>query len=169
MGATAISWFEGKVNKMAVPTGKMSLERTTEDFKIDEMTAYVMNLERCVVRVARQVHDVMYRSLHPDYILFKLITYMLLTHILSLINTPIHSPYSLHLIHSITPGGVYRPSGERCCEDLSGVWQRVGGVGAVRECHRQWRSVGLSDESTGHYCRWLRSRRGHPRRDSMFR
>ena len=55
MGATAISWFEGKVNKMAVPTGKMSLERTSEDFKIDEMTAYVMNLERCIVRVARQV------------------------------------------------------------------------------------------------------------------
>lgn len=74
MGATAISWFEGKVNKMAVPTGKMSLERTTEDFKIDEITAYVMNLERCILRVARQV------ICYPESISILVAVLMLLTH-----------------------------------------------------------------------------------------
>lgn len=56
LGSTAISWFEGKVNKMA--TGKVNLERTSEDFKIDEMTTFVTTLERCIVRVARQAEAI---------------------------------------------------------------------------------------------------------------
>lgn len=57
MGTTAMSWFEGKVNKMATGS-KVALERTADDCKIDEIALFVGQLERCITRVAKNAETI---------------------------------------------------------------------------------------------------------------
>jgi hypothetical protein len=44
--------FEGKVNSLTI--GKIELERTPEDTQIDEISHYILQLEKHVLKVVKQ-------------------------------------------------------------------------------------------------------------------